>query len=371
MRIKNLYIMAFRNISRMYYSFDSRMSVLNGNNMRGKTNTLNAIYWCLTGTDLNGSNDNSLNIPYKQDEADVRVVLEDGTEIKRIAKNINDKVVQTIYINDEKMTLKAAEQKINELLGISQIAAYDTKGVKALRFLLNPLYYRSVATSELRKWVISLLFSRNESNIIENSTLNYIAKKQVLNGLKEHNSISEYSKYIDSQIKNLNANVNLNQNTLDFLASKNNHNYDEELNEKIEQDKKELLTLAENNISVDEAANILSKYYQQSLNARNYEIVLIEKAKEEDSWKDVCYPRLTTELPLKNGSTAEIIFVSCWFVQDICRKFDIDSLPMLIDEGETLDNKITKDLLNKFTNQFILTKVAYENMEGVELCRVD
>jgi len=365
MKIKVVSIIAFRNVEDTYFNA-KKLNLITGNNMRGKTNTLNAIMWCLTGVDLNGSNDNSLNIPKGKKEAHVRLELDSGV-IERIA-TLNDKgeVNQTIIINDEKLGSKTAESKIDELLGLTEIARFDTQKVKVKRLLLNPLYYRLVAPKDLRNWLIKVLFnSVKESQIIQQSSLSEKIKKNLLNELKDI-SLAELSSVCTKNIKDLKNSLNEKKLIKDYLMSKNIVAYNNEIAEEEKSLKASLLKHSELQIAIDEAALELSKFYSNVLSKRTLDIVLLEKNKDEDSWSEVCYPRIISNMPIQNGSTAEIIVVSAMFINLIENLTNTKSMPKLIDEGETLDKQML-EMLSESNSQLLITRVSFERQEGVEI----
>lgn len=365
MKIKVASIIAFRNVECVTFTA-KKLNLITGNNMRGKTNTLNAIMWCLTGVDLNGSNDNSLNIPKGKKEAKVRLELYSGV-IERIAVlNDNNEVNTTVIINGEKLGSKTAESKIDELLGISEIARFDTQKVKVKRLLLNPLYYRSVAPKDLRNWLISVLFgSIKESQIIKQSNLTEKVKNILLNELKDL-SLAELSSVCNKNIKDLKNSLNEKKLIKDFLISKNIVAYNNEITEEEKSLKTSLLKYSELQVAVEEAALELSKFYSNVLSKRTLDIVLLEKNKDEDSWSEVCYPRIISNMPIQNGSTAEIIVVSVMFVNLIETLTNTKSMTKLIDEGETLDKQML-EMLSESNSQLLITRVLYERQEGVEI----
>lgn len=365
MKIKVVSIIAFRNVEDTYFNA-KKLNLITGNNMRGKTNTLNAIMWCLTGVDLNGSNDNSLNIPKGKKEAHVRLELDSGV-IERIAI-LNDKgeVNQTIIINDEKLGAKTAEYKIDELLGLTEIARFDTQKVKVNRLLLNPLYYRSVAPKDLRNWLIKVLFgSVSESQIIKQSNLNEKVKKLLLNELNKI-SVADLSKVCSDNIKVIKEELKEKKIIKDFLISKTIVAYNDEIANEEKQLKASLLKYSEMQVAVEEAATELSKFYASVLKNRTLDIVLLEKGKDDDSYKEVCYPRIISNMPIQNGSTAEIIVVSVMFINLIENLTNTKSMSKLIDEGETLDKQML-EMLSESNSQLFITRVSFERQEGVKI----
>ena len=357
--IKSIEIKAFRNIKDKVYKCDKNIITIIGNNTVGKTNTLNAIYWCLTGCDLEGSIDNSLNIPYGEKEASVKIVLDSGT-ITRTVNSDDFKVV--VSINGEDYGSKTAESKIDEILGISELAKKDTAKFKVRRFLLNPKYYQLVSVGEFRKWFLSVMFKDiTEEEIIKESSLSEVVQKLVLTG----ESLSSMSNNANKKIKSLNAQIDKNNAIQDFLTSKCITAYNEELAEDTKKCKLELLKLQELVVAIDEAALELSWFYQNHIDY----VKLLEKGKEDDVWKEVCYPYpFNYNLPFSSGSTAETILVSIMFINTVEETLLNAHLPKLIDEGETLDRKSLEYLTKTSDSQLFITKVSFDTKEGIEVC---
>lgn len=354
--IKRIEIKSFRNIKNKVYACDKKVITINGNNRVGKTNTLNAIYWCLTGCDLNGSVDNALNIPYGEEQASVKLVLDNGT-IERTVTNKDYKTV--VKINDKEFGSRTVENEIDNLLGISELAKKDTTKFKARRFLLNPSYYQSITPGEFRKWIISIYFDEDEQEIIKKSKLSELTKFLVLGG----KSLSSMSTDVSSKIKSLKAEIDKNKTIQEFLQGKCITAYNEELAESTKKSKLELLKNQELSVAIEEAALEVSKYY----NDRAKDIVLLEKGKDDDVWKEVCYPKpFNPNLPFSTGSTAESILISLMFINRI-EESTKTNLPKLIDEGETLDRKSLEYLQQVSNSQLFITKVAFETQEGVEI----
>lgn len=362
--IKSIEIKAFRNIKDKVYNCDKDIITISGNNTVGKTNTLNAIYWCLTGCDLEGSIDNSLNIPYGEKEASVKVVLDSGI-ITRTVNSDDFKVV--VNVDGKDYGSKTVESKIDELLGISELAKKDTAKFKVRRFLLNPKYYQLASVGEFRKWFLSVMFKEKaEKDFIESSSLSEVVKKLVLTG----ESLSTMSNNANKKIKSLNAQIDKNKTIQEFLTSKCITAYNEELAEYIKKWKLELLKLQELVVAIDEAALEVSKGYEETLKM-NFpgDMVLLEKGKDDEVWKEVCYPRpFHHDLPLKSGSTAETILVSVMFINEFERALLNTHLPKLIDEGETLDKKSLEYLIKTNESQLFITKVSFDMKEGIEVC---
>ena len=98
--ITKLEIINFRNIKNQILHFNSRTSIITGQNNLGKSNSLNALNWLLTDTLLtdkygSGENDTQSIIPIKHHKGEhtaVTITLDSGTEYTKILKRGYDKI---------------------------------------------------------------------------------------------------------------------------------------------------------------------------------------------------------------------------------------------------------------------------------------
>lgn len=136
----------------------------------------------------------------------------------------------------------------------------------------------------------------------------------------------------------------------------------------IERLTKETFALNEQLVYIDEAVRVINFYYNSILESKNIDIVLLEKGKGENVYKEVCYPKLLTDnKPQTNGSTAETIFVNCLFVETIRTLLGLESYPMLIDEAETFDEKHLISLQTTIESQLFITMVEFTDCEVLKV----
>ena len=91
----------------------------------------------------------------------------------------------------------------------------------------------------------------------------------------------------------------------------------------------------------------------------NLEFVLIENNIREDSYSQVCYPKiLGKETPYENGSNSERILTGVAVIEDIKRTLALGSIPLVFDEGETLDSQSIKEIT---TDSQVITSVVNDN----------
>jgi len=89
------------------------------------------------------------------------------------------------------------------------------------------------------------------------------------------------------------------------------------------------------------------------------EFVLIENNIKEGSYNEVCYPKIYgKETPFLNGSNSERILTGIRVIEDIRHFLEIDNIPIIFDEGETLDSE---SLANLKTNAQVITSVVDDN----------
>ncbi len=80
MYVKNLKLSNFRNYDNLSIDFDSRLNILYGDNAQGKTNILEAIYFCGTTKSHRGSKEKEI-IKFNEKESHIKLLLDrDGSE---------------------------------------------------------------------------------------------------------------------------------------------------------------------------------------------------------------------------------------------------------------------------------------------------
>lgn len=365
--ITKINIKAFRNLH--FINFEcKKQNFIKGNNMQGKTNILNAIYWCITGTDLNGSNKNLYNIPFGEEVADVEVFVNETT-IRRVANKVDNKVEEHIYINNEEKPVKQAENIILGTFGLTQLALNDTKSFKILRFLLNPLYYRTVAPSDLRKYLVKMIFGTSaETTVLKRIGKNRNQANVIGQSLMKYGTITNYSKVVGDKQRENEKELKELKVIKDFLSSNNDTRYNDTLIQKENDLKAEKLNIDETVSYIKDFVLELNQFFKEQCDNKNIDIVLLEKGQGEDVWNEVCYPKLLdTRVAKNNGSTAETIFVSCLFVETVRTLLNLKPYPMLIDEGETLDANTVDSLQKCCESQLFVTLVEFYKKPSVEI----
>lgn len=173
-QLKKLELTNYRNIEHAVYEFNGNSKIV-GDNRIGKTNTLEAICFLLTGTLLNGSNDLPAIKPLNNQRAVVSVAGTfdiDGNTItieKKYgeewvkARNTGEEVLKghfcELWYNGVKQpTVRDYNTLFNADFGINQA---ETTKVSLVQLLVNPSYIGDLGDSnqwsELRRFIIDLV----------------------------------------------------------------------------------------------------------------------------------------------------------------------------------------------------------------------
>ena len=110
MKIKTLELYDFRNYNKTIVELGDGLNIVEGNNAQGKTNLIEAIYFCAVGKSFRTSKEKEV-INWQKDIAKIKVVIE---------KEIGDKVIEIIFSKNQKKTVKIDGipiSKIGELMG--------------------------------------------------------------------------------------------------------------------------------------------------------------------------------------------------------------------------------------------------------------
>lgn len=168
MKIKELKIRNFRNITEAEWSLLRDRNIFAGPNHAGKTNTLQAVYWLLSDTMMDGSSNFESMKPTDDTskEVSVEAIFENGFTLKKSyrekwvkTKGTETKVMtghETIYyINGIKKTATDAKREISKEFGVDA-KAYGAK-FDLLRAVIDP-YYLSLKCpwKVLRSFIIDI-----------------------------------------------------------------------------------------------------------------------------------------------------------------------------------------------------------------------
>ena len=369
--LNHVIIGSFRNIEHQTIEFGEHITKISGKNMIGKTNTLNAIYWCLCGISLNGSNDDSLNCPQgKCGEMCIDVELEltvDG-EKHTIARYVDEKeksFSQHLIIDGVQAdTLKNGELLIDKILGLLELSLKDTKNFKVRRFVFNPYYYQTIGPKYLRDYFLSLFEKEDETKVITNSNLSDVSKKNILSGIATYGSFAKYS---DAVSKNLKSNKELLGNlkfTMKYVVDNCLVAQTTKIEEDIKVCNQNAFKYEENNAFIKEAGPVISKASVVNFATNcNLNLVFFEKGLGEDVWYEVCYPQLNqdSDLNIAQGSKSELIRVNALFLTCFAQEILKSYFPILIDDGESVDSLWFDDLAT-LGSQVIITCVSNHDL---------
>jgi len=346
MKLLKAVIKNFRNVVERAILLD-KTYVVEGANMTGKTNTLNAIHWAFTGTTMDGSNDNRANFTITDPDVvvpSISVRLEfEGFTFERRCDLVLGVPTVSIYINDVLCkTVKNGEAQLHAKLGLSDIILKEPKGFDIVKFLLNPLYFETVAPKSLRQFFY-LLADVNFDEIAEKQS------KAVVEVLTRYPNRDPYFLLgsIDTEKRALKKTLDACKVAIPLFPEISGKAH--ELQTKTEKEMKEVES---RETLIQKYALAVSKhingYYQKAMKMG---VCILEKGVDEDVFLDVCYPILPiSNLPFSQGSYAEKTCMAVAFVSLVAKTYNIPTLPLLVDNMESLDS-ISNQSLNEFIEQ--------------------
>lgn len=169
MKILKVIIDNFRNITHAEHDLGDR-NIFIGPNYKGKTNTILAIYWALTGYMLDGSNDDISLKPLDntKKEVSVELVFEDGWTYKKAYSEkwttkrgtkeiVMEGHVTQYYVKGDKSSAKDALTELFQHLGLADIKL-ETSKFGLVRAVIDPYYMAETCDwAILRSFVIELV----------------------------------------------------------------------------------------------------------------------------------------------------------------------------------------------------------------------
>lgn len=383
MTIKRIEIGKFRNLQNVSFDLNGSYAFC-GNNRIGKTNTLNAIMWCLTGYDLTNSAELNSFIPFDEREnslegntlIDVKVVFDSFDVRKQVIKGT--KAPETkIYIDGVICeTIKSADIRVDTLLGILPLTIYAPKGFNVRRFVFDPLYINYVAPKSIREFVLSFL--KDKVDIAELlSTQPDMVVSKIRDSLLSHKySISDTSTEISKAVKDSKDSKALTDSVIKVVktCSCDTTEVIKELQEKLKTQIDTYNSNVEKSVALDSFVEIVNKEYDKVSSSlfKGITIKLLEKGVGEDVWKDVCYPLIKQNgFSIFQGSTSEKIIAGCNFVDSFLKGIGADIvLPFIFDEAETLDNKSITELQLTTTRQVLTARVESSEDNALKAERI-
>ena len=186
--IQSVKISSFKNLTNREFTFEKgKVVLLEGKNGIGKSNCINAIYWCLTGVDLNNSIQDADFIPKSLRDKfgiviDVEVTL-NVMKVRRVTERTSKGLSQSLFINDIKCeSLKRGEMDIDCKLGLLPytLSNYTNKNFDMRRFALNPCYIYSLAPKDIRDVIVKKLVKETDTANLDKELLKETLIKETL-----------------------------------------------------------------------------------------------------------------------------------------------------------------------------------------------
>ena len=354
-QLQRFSISNFRNVKNATFGVGANNVVISGPNMMGKTNTLSAIHWAFTGKAIDGSADNRENMTIAskaevQPAISVKLEFDDFTFERRCELVDGKPTVTILFDGEETKTIKNGEARLYAKLGLSDIVLNQKGTFDIVRFLLNPLYFDSLAPKDLRRFFYDLA----ELDFTAIANQQSMAVFNVVNG-QDKKDPYELAAAVAKEKKAEKAKLE---------ACKAARTYFQSIKEEAEQLEKEttkkLKEIESKEALIDKFAVAVSKRANAFFKkAMGITVCLLEEGVGDDVFKDVCYPILPfSKLPFAQGSYAERTYVGVKFIQEVCLRFNIKPLPILVDNMESLDHK-TRAALDELNVQYIGAEVAH------------
>ncbi len=202
-KFKKLVITNFRNINELTIDFKDDITEIIGENGLGKTNTLNAIMWCLFGKNIEDTKqfvispiidnveDNSINTA-------VKLVLDNGYVIERSYKNRKTDL-KTGWVIDDKENLVAITQT-NYLKELSE-QFVDEETFKSLS---NINYIPNLHWKELKELIFTLIGDIKDDEVLIRDNFELIEEYVRRFGIEQTNKLlKETDNDINESIKRL------------------------------------------------------------------------------------------------------------------------------------------------------------------------
>ena len=215
--LKSLELTNYRNIKHASYDFDGDSKIV-GDNRIGKTNTLEAIVWLLTGKLLNGSSDIAAIKPMEDTKSEVRVegAFQVGDNTILLRKEYGEEWTKTrgtselvfkghylkyYYNGVQQKTERDFWALLKEDFGIKE----DYRGIDLFQMLVNPFYLGDIGESKdwtnLRTFIISLIGDVQDSDVFAANSILFKLEPDLK---KANGRIDEVKKRYANEIKGLN-----------------------------------------------------------------------------------------------------------------------------------------------------------------------
>ena len=126
MQAKEISLQGFRNLKKLHIIPSAGINVIYGENAQGKTNFLEALYFCAMGKSLRGKNDQQL-IGFDVTESHIRTLLESGKRQERIDVHLRRNEKKGIAINGIPV------KKLEELFGTMYAVIFSPEDLSLIK----------------------------------------------------------------------------------------------------------------------------------------------------------------------------------------------------------------------------------------------
>lgn len=219
--LKTLELTNYRNIEHATYEFNGNSKIV-GDNRIGKTNTLEAIYYLLTGYLLNGSSDIQQIKPLTNTRAVVSVkgTFDIDGKVVSIEKKYGEDWVKQRNTGEEVMKghftelyYNGVKQSTNidyETLFAEDFGVKQNEAVKIsfMQLLTNPFFIGDLCETgdwvEVRKFIIDLVGDVSNEDIFTKEPMTAILKPELE---LTNNRLDQVKKKVDAEIKGLKENL--------------------------------------------------------------------------------------------------------------------------------------------------------------------
>ncbi|MBO7526890.1 MAG: DNA replication/repair protein RecF [Clostridia bacterium] len=126
MKIKKIELFGYRNYDSTVIEFDDGLNIIEGKNAQGKTNLLEAIYYCAVGKSFRASREKEV-IKWNGDIAKIKLTIN---------KEIGNKIIEIIFSKSNKKTIKIDGipiLKIGELFGELNAVFFSPDELKLIK----------------------------------------------------------------------------------------------------------------------------------------------------------------------------------------------------------------------------------------------
>ena len=386
-KILKVNIGAFKNLICKEFTFDNdtQMVVISGRNGLGKSNVLNAIYWCLTGVDLDNSSDTESFIPKamrtnKGLVVGVKITTNVGI-FERIIERTPKGLTETLFIDGiQSETLKQGEIEIDNKLGLLPFTLknYSNKDFSMRRFALNPYYIYDLAPSTLRDIIVKMLIATNndkfDDKILSYPLISDLIKKYSSNigdlyKLSLYQQLQAMHTSCSSELKGLKSSYDHCEITLGILGKVRNVDKMSVIKDVkvIQEGVSKRMMLVESDKKIIESALLEYDNHLEYLMSKSLPLLTIKLLKENQRGVQRSALEVSSnDIALRHRSTSEGIIDAINLMSEYFTSVGYQiTLPILIDKAESVNESKIK-LLSLNHHQLLLTKVSESEKMEIE-----